>query len=499
MQPLFFWAVVLSIILGVAVEFVFPLGVLGVIWLGVLGICVVALGSVLRVRAAALLVACVCVGFGIGMARTSLSAPVRYPLLEAHLSEIVTLRGVVRGDPDVRESSVRVALSSVCIISDEVCLTSDGVVLAVLPPQSGLRHGDHVTVAGMLTVPQPFDTDTGRVFDYPQYLAVSGVGYVLSFAHLESREEGSFGVYRTLYALKRWYVSGMGMSIPEPMAALGNGITAGDKRALGGELTNTFRDAGLVHIVVLSGYNITIVVAALLYVLRMRSRTTKVVVSSLAIGLFVVMTGAGAASVRAGIMATLGLLAYALYRPYALSRALSVAVVCMVLVQPRVLLYDPGFQLSVCATLGLVWVAPLIARRLTSVPERFGLRDIVASTLGTYVGVLPLIAFSIGEVSLVALIANILVLPVVPLSMLFSFIAGVGGALVGGSVSVFIGYPAYVVLSYILFVAEQVAALPFATIVVPPFPLWGVFVGYVLIGVYVVRQNVFQVRGDAVR
>ncbi len=499
MRPLFFWAVVLSIILGVAVECVFPLGLWGAIWLGLLGVCVMVLGVVLRVRTAALLVACVCIGFGIGMGRVSLSAPVRYLPLEEHLSQTITLRGIVEGDPDIREGSVRVALSSVCIISGTACLASDGIVLAILPPQSGLRYGDHVTVTGTLTVPQPFDTDTGRVFDYPHYLAVSGVGYVLSFARLESREEGAFRVYRTLYALKYWYVSGMGMSVPEPMAALGNGITAGDKRALGGELTNIFRDAGLVHIVVLSGYNITIVVAALLYVLRMRSRTTKVIVSSLTIGLFVVMTGAGAASVRAGIMAVLGLLAYALYRPYALSRALALAVVCMVLIQPRVLLYDPGFQLSVCATLGLVWVAPLIARKFTSVPEQLGLRDIVASTLGTYIGVLPLIAYSIGEISLVSLAANVLVLPVVPLSMLLSFIAGVGGALVGGSVSVIIGYPAYLVLSYIVFVAEWVAGLPFATVVVPPFPLWGVLLGYVLIGMYVARQNVSQVQGGGVR
>lgn len=414
----------------------------------------------------------------VAMVRVATLAPITDPAVDQLVGKHVQIVGVLSNEVDERESQARLSIH-VSTINDLEVSPRRVIVLASVAPHPQVAYGDTVTVDGVLKRPDVFETDVGRLFDYPGYLAVSGIGYTVSFAHVTASVPGAWSPRRALFALKERYLSGVGEALIEPYAALAGGLTVGDKRALGGELLETFRDAGIIHIVVLSGFNITVIVACILGLLRTWSARCQLVVGVCFVVGFVLMTGASATGVRAGIMAILALLATTLSRRYAIMRALAFAAVCMVLWNPRILLSDPGFQLSIVATVGLIVIAPHIARYCGWLTERFGFREIVASTLGTQIAVLPLLMYHVGTVSLIALLANVLVLPMVPLAMLFAASAG-WYAMAGLPFAALFGYPAHILLAWIVQVAQWAASVPFAYITVPEMPLWVLLVAYAL-------------------
>ena len=232
----------------------------------------------------------------------------------------------------------------------------------------------------------------------------------------------------------------------------------------------------------LSGYNVAIVVAFVLYVLAvvlpLRGR---LVVGILAILAFALMVGLSATVVRASLMAALILVAQATGRIYMIARALLFTAVLMVLANPYILIYDPGFQLSFLATLGLIVGAPWLQDRLTFVPGMFGIREFLTATVVTQLFVLPLLLWQIGELSIVSVVVNVLVLPLVPIAMLLTFITGLLG-FVSTSLATPVAYLTSFSLTYILTIAEWFAVLPFAAVAVPPFPFWVVPLAYVGLG-----------------
>src|SRR3989344_4715702 len=185
----------------------------------------------------------------VGILRMDVASLHGAPLLTSHIGETVTIEGLVYDEPDVREGSVRLHLR-----------VGDVGVLAVAQPHTDVRYGDIVRARGRLGLPETFDTALGRQFDYPMYLAKDGILYTLSFAQAEKIGEGTRN-YLKVAALwtKQQYLRGLQMVLPEPESGLAGGITVGDKRGVGKEYSDMFITVGLVHIIVLSGYNITIV------------------------------------------------------------------------------------------------------------------------------------------------------------------------------------------------------------------------------------------------
>jgi competence protein ComEC len=234
---------------------------------------------------------------------------------------------------------------------------------------------------------------------------------------------------------------------------------------------------------VLSGYNVRIVAEALMRFMGLfLPRLASIGFGALGIVLFAIMTGGSATIVRASIMALLVVLARATGRTYDITRALFVAGFVMILLNPKILAFDPSFQLSFLATLGLIYVAPMIEERLRFVPTKWQLREVVVATVATQIFVLPLLLFQVGQLSLVALPVNLLVLAAVPLTMFVGFFTGVVG-FAGAIVSLPFAYASYGLLAYILGVVSLFAKIPFASVALPVFPAWGMFLLY---GVYIV-------------
>jgi competence protein ComEC len=464
------WVLCTGFLAGVFAYSLVPVGTASLAFCALLGlgVCVVLL---LEKRAGTSLLVCafMCAAL-IGAWRTDAARLVGDTSLDAHIGQNVVLEGVVNAEPDVREGSVRLSAAI-----ERVASTSAPVhagVLAVIPAYAPVQYGDRIRVRGVVALPEAFDTGSGRQFDYPGYLAVSGIGYQLQHASADVLEPAHTTFTGIAIALKQWYVRGLGAALIEPQAGLAAGITAGDKRGLGKDVSEEFRTVSLTHIIVLSGYNITVVADAAMRVLSFAPPLVRFGAAGTIALFFAVMTGGAAASVRAAVMALIAMTAKLSGRIYRADRALAVAAAGMAAWNPLVVVHDPGYQLSLAATAGLIWLSPMVERWCVRVPEAWGLRAVCVSTLSAQIAVAPLILYSSGLVSFVALPANILILAVIPLAMFWSLIAGLAGSILGLIAPVF-ALPAHILLSYVLGVAHLLASLPFASVTLPAFsPAW---------------------------
>lgn len=476
------WALIFGFLTGVFVRSFVALGTVDIFFPVIIGGIAFAFAYLDRSKRRALfLVAIACVSLTAGMFRMQSALAVGDAELTARVGSTVVLSGIVADDPDVREGSVRVTIDAKEIIYGTSTIPIAAGVLAIAPAHTDVAYGDHVRAEGKLILPEAFEAGMGRTFDYPLFLAKDGILYQLSFSHIE-KDGGNDANFLKAGAIgfKHHFLDGLRAVLPEPEAGLAGGITVGDKRSIGKELSEDFRQASLVHIVVLSGYNITLILNAARAVLGTAARSVQFGVSGALIFFIILMTGGAASAVRAGAMAMIAVFARSSGRVFLAGRILAVVAAAMVAWNPWVLAFDPGFQLSVLATAGLIIFTPLFSARLTWLTERFGLREIVSSTLGTQITVLPLLLYQNGLLSLVALPSNILALVAVPYAMGLSIFAAAVGA-VAGSYAVPLALPAYALLAYIIAVAQFFASLPFAAVSIPAFSAWWLAAAYALL------------------
>jgi len=353
-----------------------------------------------------------------------------------------------------------------------------------------LYYGDTVTISGTLKKPENFITDTGREFDYIQYLAKDDIYYTVSFArvYLEGSQKKK-GLKSILFSLKDSFLTAIHRIIPEPESALLGGILLGVKESLGDELEQDFIKTGTIHIVVLSGYNVTIVSEAIVRNLKLIfPQQFALSFGAFGIVLFALITGATTTTIRASIMGLLGLLARVTGRTYDIFRALCLAAFFMVLYNPYTLIFDVSFQLSFIATLGLILISPIIEKtRLTQkLPQKFAIREIFASTIATQIAVLPYLVYRIGTLSLISPLANMVVLPLIPLAMGVGALAGFF-ELVLHLGSNPLSWLSFGFLHYVVRVVGFLASFSWSAITVPVFHSFLVIVFYGCIIVWVYR------------
>lgn len=411
------------------------------------------------------------------------------PTLQSALGQKVVLCGVVSDEPDVRATNTQLTLSVNELADGDTAHRVRGKVLLIVDRYPEYQYGDAMEITGVIKKPEPFNEPDGRVFDYPNYLKAKGIAYQLFRPRvtLIGRDQGN-ALQAKLFLVKQLFLERLARVLPEPENALAGGILLGGKRSLGTEWTERFRTAGIVHIIVLSGYNMTIVAEWLGAAFLFLGFYTSLALSALGIICFALMTGGGATVVRAATMALLVLLARLTGRTATMGRVLLVAGVVMVMQNPSIIAFDPSFQLSFLAALGLVFVSPLLKARMRFLQSHPLVEEVVVSTIATQVLVLPLLLAQTGILSLIALPANLLVLPLIPVTMLFACATGV--LAFGSTALAFIpALPTQALLAWILAVGKYGAALPFAALHLPPLSGWLVFLTYAALVAFIYRLS----------
>lgn len=254
----------------------------------------------------------------------------------------------------------------------------------------------------------------------------------------------------------RDFKAGMYTALPEPNASFGLGLLIGQRNSLSSELTTQLIMVGLVHIVAVSGYNLTIIIRAMSR-LKLGSKFQRLAASLLLIVGFLMMTGFSASIVRASIVAVLGLWAWYYGRTFKPVLLIALAAAITGLVNPFYVWGDLGWYLSFLAFFGVLVIAPQVTARFKRRPKN--LTMVVIETLSAELMTLPLIMVSFGQLSLVGLVANTLVVPLIPFAMLLSAIAAAAGMWLAPIVG-WLAWPANLLLTYILDIVRLLSSIP---------------------------------------
>lgn len=261
--------------------------------------------------------------------------------------------------------------------------------------------------------------------------------------------------------VRDWFAERVRVLIGEPQASLGIGFLTGQKSALPEDLADALKVAGLTHIVVASGYNLTILVRLARRLFVKVSKFLSAVSSGVMITMFMAITGLSPSMTRAGLVSGISLLAWYYghrLHPFVL---LPFAAAVTIAINPSYAWGDLGWQLSFSAFVGVMIVGPLLQRYFFGEKEPGVLRQILGETVAAHLVTIPIIALSFGTISHVAIIANVLVVPLVPLAMLLTFICGLW-SIVGLAFGYLIALPTTWLLGYMVQVATFVSELSWA-------------------------------------
>lgn len=304
-------------------------------------------------------------------------------------------------------------------------------------------------------------------FSYADWLFVRGVGWTCMINTPPVVEaHGDSGILGAIYGIKGSFRDAVQRLYPEPESSFLLGLLIGDRQGLPKEMKDAFRETGTTHILAVSGYNVTqltrvgLVLFAIAGILRQRAA---VLVVGLVIG-FVLLVGADASVVRAGIMGSLGLFAVIARRRYSGTNAVLAAATMMVMVNPFVLRHDVGFLLSFTAVLGLQVLAVPFAEACTFLPDAMTIRRTFAETLAAIVMTFPLILYAFGSFPPTALPVNVVVLPLIPAAMSIGIVS-----VLFGTVSVSLGMGIALIGTAIMRIVQKVigvsaGALPSLTV-----------------------------------
>lgn len=345
-------------------------------------------------------------------------------------------------------------------------LPKDAFILVTAPHFPAYHYGEIIKIKGKITEPQNFTE-----FDYrsylKRYLIFGTIQNAENITYMGKSKSISTRFNSSLYNISIYFESIINKILPEPHASLADGILLGVKKNIPDSLMTLLQNTGLTHIIALSGFNVTIIVVVLveLFVIYLGRRNTTYVGSALVI-LFVIMTGASPSVVRAAIFSLLILFGTLMGRKADNLNLMLLAALVMVGLNPYILRYDLGFQLSFLAFAGLIYLGPLISNFFDKVKSKFFpdlLKPALAETLGAQFATTPLILLTFGKVSLIAPVANILIVWIVPWVMLLTFFVGILGMIslpIGKAVAIFL----WPLIQFIIKMVELFGNLPGAAV-----------------------------------
>jgi competence protein ComEC len=333
------------------------------------------------------------------------------------------------------------------------------LILIQVPQYPEYTYGDELQISCKLAIVENKNSD----FDYKMFLAKDGVFYkcekekVVFLTH----GKGNF-IYHGIFKIRDYFKERLQKLLPQPEAALADGILFGGSEGLSQKVKDDFSKTGMTHIVAVSGYNVTIIAQYLiLFAITIglwRKQATLFAIVGIAI--FVLMIGLPASAVRAGVMCGVILWAMRNGRLAKSFNAIAFAAAIMLIINPLLLRYDIGFQLSFLATLGIVSFSPLWEKVLQKY-KTFGFLEILLMSLSAQLFVLPIITYNFKQVSLISLLANLLVLPIIPLSMLLVFLTCI--AMFFWPLATFVAWFAFLPLLYEIKIIEILASFKWAS------------------------------------
>lgn len=280
----------------------------------------------------------------------------------------------------------------------------------------------------------------------------------MSYATITLKQRGG----SPIDTVRRRFTAAMQSVLPEPQASFGAGILIGQRSTIPEETNEQLSITGLTHIVAVSGYNLTIIVVAVRQLLGKRSKFQSAVGAALLMLAFILITGFSASIVRAALVSSFSLLAWYYGRTFKPLLLISLAAALTAGWNPFYLWSDLGWYLSFIAFFGVLVIAPLTIQLVSKRDEPKLLATLLTETIAAQIVTLPLIMYIFGRVSLIGLLANILVVPLVPLAMLLTLVGGLAGMWLA-PIAGWLAWPSRILLVYMLDITALLSRVPHAS------------------------------------
>lgn len=373
--------------------------------------------------------------------------------------EEIYFEGIIKSEPDIRKDRIKYTVQVDKLVGHREQKNVTGKVLITIPRYPEYNYGDRLNISGKLLSPGEYND-----FSYKDYLSKFGI-YSVSYdpkIELISQTEGNVA-YRSILKIKKKFKEKLSGLMPEPQSSLLNGIILGEKRGLPEDLREQFNLTGVSHIIVISGFHVAIVAGLIMnFCLAISlSRKQSFWISIIGIIFFITITGFQTSAIRAAIMGGLVLLAMYSGRLSNPRNALCLAAVIMLMINPKLLRYDVGFQLSFLATISIIYLSSHIKKYLVFLPKLFKIRESAAMTISAQFLTLPIIVYNFERLSVVAPITNILIVPLVPISMMLGGLVGLIG-FISNYLGQALAFLVWILLSYKIAVVENLAAIKYS-------------------------------------
>lgn len=402
--------------------------------------------------------------------------------------QTIIVRGIIANEPDLRETSQKLEIIVRAIYRQESGseLKVSGKILVTTNLYPEYNYGDELTLAGELIQPEEFNG-----FAYDRYLARYDIYSVCYYPSVKSLASGQGNIfYSKIFAFKKIMAGLIDSGLSEPAASLARPIVFGGQRGLEQGIRNDFQKVGLTHIMAVSGFNISIIAAIVMATLLALglSRRYAFYLAMIFLAGYIILVGAPASAMRAGLMGFLVLWALKLGRFNKITNSLILAATILLMLKPKLLRDDVGFQLSFLAIAGLVYAYPIFEtlRAKMKLPKLKGVSDALFITLAAQVFTLPVLAYNFSQISLIAPLANLAVLWAVPILTILILAALPLCFILPGLAFIFF-LPSLVLTNYILAAVKYFAGWPYSYVTIDYlWPGWLVLY-YVLIIFLVIK------------
>lgn len=365
--------------------------------------------------------------------------------------ETVSFTGIVVEESVIGERSQKLIVAG-----------DNGKILVTAGRYPEYRYGDKLEIKGRLKLP----SEDINGFNYRGYLKKDGIYYVMSFPKIELAERGLGNpVMAFLLSFKNRFQETARKFVPRPEIGFLEALVFGDESEISQDWKEKLNLTGTRHIAAVSGMNITLISVLLLnFLLALGLWRSQAFYLSLAfIVLYILMIGSPPSALRAGIMAGLFLTAQHWGKLAAGSRAVVFASSLMLALNPWLLRLDVGFQLSFLATMGLIYLQPLLLDLFKIIPNFFQLRYALAATLAAQIFTLPILIYNFGYFSLISVFPNLLIVPLLAPITILIFLFGFLG-MIFEPLGWLFSFPVFFGLAYLVKIIDFFAKLPFGSI-----------------------------------
>lgn len=263
--------------------------------------------------------------------------------------------------------------------------------------------------------------------------------------------------------------------ISPPQEGILEALIFGEEDNISQDWKDKLNITGTRHIAAVSGMNITIIASLILsFALGLGLwRQQAVFLSIFLLLLYILMIGLPASAVRAGIMGALLLIAQHFGRATAAQRIVFFTASFMLFLNPLLLVFDIGFQLSFLAVLGLVYLQPIFHRFLKKIPDPkfFPLKTTLSATLAAQIFTLPILIYNFGRIPVFSIIPNILIVPLLAPITILIIIFGISGIIFLPLGYIF-SFPVWFFLTYIINIINWFSKIPLVNITLKIHWIW---------------------------